>query len=344
MKLATASGLSLLLALSAAACVAESGEDASNESAVKAGDAGPAADAATDAGPAADATSDDPCANLAAGPFQPTALGQFFAGSEDFTFDGAGNIIGKRGTTLASVGPDGVKNLAELPGQTYGVRYLPNGSLLAAIPGAGKIVSVATDGLVTDVLSGLGSPNGFTVANDGTVYFTEFSGSKVKSIGPDGLTVTTLTSGSATAQGADGIVLDQKKNILFYNEYQKGKISRISLDTPGAAPVAVATITGAAVDGMTLDSCGNLYVVDNGRSRLFRVRLDEAGNATAAPELLATFPKNVAAANFGAGAGFDPKKLYLSGNPGVVYTVDVGVTGATVPVPAFAPPPPEKQP
>jgi hypothetical protein len=45
---------------------------------------------------------------------------------------------------------------------------------------------------------------------------------------------------------------------------------------------------------MVLDACGNVYVVDQGASKLYRVRLDEAGVATQAPELLATFPTNVA--------------------------------------------------
>ena len=43
------------------------------------------------------------------------------------------------------------------------------------------------------------------------------------------------------------------------------------------------------------------------------------GVSTDAPELLASFPQNVANAQFGSGAGFDPNKLYVAGAPGSVY-------------------------
>jgi hypothetical protein len=50
-------------------------------------------------------------------------------------------------------------------------------------------------------------------------------------------------------------------------------------------------------------------------------------------ELLADFPKNVANAQFGAGAGFDASTLYAAGTPGSVYAVPLGVPGAPVPMP-----------
>jgi sugar lactone lactonase YvrE len=97
----------------------------------------------------------------------------------------------------------------------------------------------------------------------------------------------------------------------------------------------VAQIPGASLDGMVLDACGNVYAVDQGRSRLFRVRTDAVGAASAEPELLATFPKNVANAQFGSGPGFDPNTLYVAGNPGSVFTLSLGVGGAPVPAPTF---------
>ena len=52
-----------------------------------------------------------------------------------------------------------------------------------------------------------------------------------------------------------------------------------------------------------------------------------------APELLATFPENVANAQFGSGDGFDPETLYVAGVPGSVYSIAAGVPGAPVPTP-----------
>jgi sugar lactone lactonase YvrE len=280
------------------------------------------------------------CAALPSGPFTPERVGQPFNGSEDFTFDGQGHVVGKKGSALVRVGLtaegafSGETNLASLPGQTYGVRYHPNGSLIAAIPGAGKIVSIAPGGQVTDLLTGLRSPNGIWIDFDANIWFTEFGGNKVSKLAADG-TVTALVSGSAMAQGADGIAYDPAHKRLYYTEYQKARINRLDLDaaTPTPTPVTVATIPGTALDGMAMDACGNVYAVDNGNSRLYRVRVDDQGAATAAPELLAELPTNIAAAVFGAGPGFDPQKIYMTGNPGTVYAIPVGVGSAPIPMP-----------
>lgn len=273
------------------------------------------------------------CSTLPAGPFTPERVGQPFSGSEDFTFDGQGHMVGKKGSSVVRVGTAtaGETSLASLPGQTWGLRYHPNGNLIAAVPGSGKLVSIAPGGQVTDLLTGLRNPNGVWVDFGGNVWFTEFGG-KVSKLAADG-TVTVLVSGSAMAQGADGIAYDSAHKRLFYTEYQKGKINRINLDTDTPTPTTVATISGAALDGMALDACGNVYVVDNGASRLYRVRLDQTGTAIAAPEKLAELPTNIAAAVFGAGPGYDPRKIYMTGNPGVVYAIPVGVGSAPVPMP-----------
>jgi hypothetical protein len=61
------------------------------------------------------------------------------------------------------------------------------------------------------------------------------------------------------------------------------------------------------------------------------VRLDAMGNAMGPAELLAQFDSNVANAQFGSGAGFDPNKLYVTGNPGTLYAIAAGVAGKPVP-------------
>ncbi len=303
------------------------GGDAGFETGVR--DAGSRGDAAADANADGGGAS---CTNIAPGPLPPQSLGQLFSGSEDFAFDGQGNIAAKRGSALMLVNANGSTNLASLPGQVYGLRYQPNGNLVAAIPGAGKLVTITPTGQVSDLLTGLGTPNGVYVDFDSNVWITEFSGNKVSRLSANG-TKSVIVSGTMSAQAANGVVLDAAKKLLFYTEYSKGKIDRIAIDSPGAAPVLVATIPGAALDGIVLDACGNVYAVDQGSSRLYRVRIAANGSASAEPELLATFPTNVANAQFGSGDGFDPKKLYVTGNPGTLYALDVGVAGAPVPKP-----------
>src|SRR6185369_1434565 len=158
------------------------------------------------------AAEESPCANLPSGPFTPERIGQPFNGSEDFAFDGQGHMVGKKGNAVIRVGTASADqtNLATLPGQTYGLRFHPNGNLIAAIPGSGKLVTITPNGQVSDLLTGLRGPNGVYVDFGGTIWWTEFNGSKVGRLTPDG-TVSVMASGSATAQAADGVVLDATK-------------------------------------------------------------------------------------------------------------------------------------
>src|SRR6185503_1561781 len=156
---------------------------------------------------------------------------------------------------------------------------------------------------------------------------------RVTRLAPDGAR-RTFASGTNDAQGANGIVVDERTHRLYYTEYDKGRVHRVDLDAANPAPAEVWTIGGAGLDGMVLDACGNLYTLDQKHAKLYRVRLDSRGHAARPPELIATFPVNVANAQFGSGEGFDPKTLYVVGNPGSVFAVDVGIEGARLATPA----------
>jgi sugar lactone lactonase YvrE len=218
--------------------------------------------------------------------------------------------------------------LAQGLAQAYGTRYLADGRLLVALPQAGEVVTYDAQGQPGAFLGGLKSPNGIYPDLAGDVWISEFGGSRVLRVGPD-LSVTTIVSG-AEASSVNGVVHDPQRQLLFYSNYQAGRIQRVAIDEQGepGAPVAVAAVAGAALDGLTLDACGNLYAVDQKNSRLYRVRLDGAGAAVGEPTLLTEFPSNVANAQFGAGAGFDAHTLYVAGNPGDVYAVALEFPGA----------------
>lgn len=274
------------------------------------------------------------CKTLSSAVIQPISLGHPFNGSEDFAFDGRESMVAKRGNDVVRVNSTGqvTSTLASLPGQTLGLRYHPNGNLVGAMVNAGKLVSIAPNGQVRDLTTGLNGPNGVYVEMDGTVWFTEGGGNAVVRLTADGKRKA-FAAGAGQAQGANGVVVDSANRRLFYTEYDKGKIHRVDLKAQNPSPVDVATISGAGLDGMVLDECGNLYVIDQKHAKLFRVRLNANGAATKAPELVATFPVNVANAQFGSGKGFDPSTLYVGGNPGSVFAVPIGVKGAPVPTP-----------
>jgi sugar lactone lactonase YvrE len=272
------------------------------------------------------------CVGLVAGPIEPILATDEFVGSEDIAFDGAGNIWGKDGNAVLRVDADENQTAtAQVPGQSYGLRFGSNGSLFVARPGEGTIVEVIDD-VVTDFATGLEGPNGIYPDFDGNIWVTEFNGGRVIKLDSAGES-TTILSGLSQP---NGIVLDVERDVLFFSEYSAGRVMRV--DPAGAtAPVEVADIPGTAIDGLVLDSCGNVYAVDNANGRLYRLILTVGGDLSGEPELVATIPPitpgdpQVANAQFGSGEGWNATSLYVAGNEGVVWEVPVGVGGAPVP-------------
>jgi sugar lactone lactonase YvrE len=135
-------------------------------------------------------------------------------------------------------------------------------------------------------------------------------------VAPD-LTRTTIAMGGDAA-AANGVVYDPDRGLLFYTKYQAGQMRRVAIDEQGdpGAPELVVEIPATSLDGLVMDACGYLYVVNQGGDELYRVLLDAAGASTDQPSPIALFPSNVANAQFGVGAGFDDHTLYVAGNPG----------------------------
>ncbi|WP_437874940.1 SMP-30/gluconolactonase/LRE family protein [Sorangium sp. So ce513] len=280
------------------------------------------------------------CAELAAGPIEPTRITDVFSGSEDFAFNGQGHIVAKQGPNLIRYEATGqTSNFASLPGTVLGLKYLPDGTLVAALPERGAVVKVLATGQVEAFVEGLSAPNGLSVDTDGNVWATETTGNRVVRLDPDA-NVEPIAGGEPEVSQPNGIVFDPARRVVFYTNASAGEIRRIDLDARGeepGRPALVTTVASAVLDGLVLDSCGHLYVVDSKDRELYRVRLDAGGDAVGEPELLASFPTSVANAQFGSGPGFNRKTLYVGGVAGSIYAVALDIGGAPVPAPPAAP-------
>ena len=274
------------------------------------------------------------CQALSPGPFVAELFLEGFEGSEDLAFDGSGGLALKRGGDVVIVRADKSETtLTQGLPQAYGTRYLVGGPLLVALPMAGKVIAVGPQGDITDFLPGLNGPNGVYPDVVGAVWISQFGADRVVRVDTFDMKLTTIVEGP-DADAANGVVFDHDRSVLFYTKYLAGEVMRVAIDGQGeadGAPTLVTKIDGAALDGLTLDICGNVYAVDQGNDRVYRVLLDFDGAAVADPTLLAELPSNVANAQFGVGEGFDDHSLYLSGNPGDVYKIALEFPGAPNP-------------
>jgi len=268
------------------------------------------------------------CDDLPAGPFEPTLFYDGFDGSEDIAFDGLGHLAGKQGAALILV--DAELNETVLfdddLSDAFGTRFAPDGSIVVALPGVGEVVKIDVDGSANVLADDFSGPNGIHITMDGTVWVTELPAGRIQTIAPGaGFGEPFLPAGEAPA--ANGVYVDEDRGIVFYTNYSAGEVWRVDVD--GATdPQQVASVDGAALDGLTMDVCGNIYAVDQGNSVVYRVRTDASGDLVGEPERIADLPTGVANAQFGRGSGFSSTTLYAAGSPGDVYAIEVGVAGA----------------
>lgn len=268
------------------------------------------------------------CENLPDAPITATLVSQAFDGSEDIAFDGKGNLAGKNGNEIILLDGNGdTTALAAATGTVLGTRFLSDGRLIIAR--GNSVDQISTAGDLTQYVSLNGSPNGVFTDFEDNVWVTRFQGNEVVKI-DSAMTVESIVMG-ADATSANGIVRHPTLDYIYYTEYGEANVHRVDISTSPYVAELIANIPGTALDGMTMDACGNLYVVDNGGNGLYRQLLDDTGAAVGAPELISTTATNVANGQFGSGPGWNDTSIYAAGFPGDLYEIPVGVPGAAIP-------------
>ncbi len=300
------------------------------------------------------------CADLYRGPYEVVNAGLRFLpvgydGSEDMAPDGHGGFIARSGAVLARLDvTGGTLGLIEDPGfvvreleatpvlvdPTLGVRYAPSGDLLLAFYGLGRLRSMAPDGTMTTLVNGLSTPNGVYIGLDGVAWYTDTLDDSVQRL--DLADNGAASEDIAMLSSANGVLHDPLRGLVFYGGGNTGELWRVPIGRSGSPgqPVRVATLD-AALDGLAMDVCGNLYAVDRGpAAALLRVFMDDRGELIEVETIatgIETAPSN---AVFGVGEAYGAfaRALFLVGSSGEVAYVDLQTPGAAIPT-REAPPP-----
>ncbi len=257
--------------------------------------------------------------------------------SEDFTFDAAGNLVGVSLDTnaLTLTAYDGSTQVVRPNVSSFGrgVRIY-DGNYYVAEPNGRHLVRITPEGSQTTVVGDLDEPNGIAMHPNGTLYLTT-AGNGVLRIDPATGDSQVVVSPGTTY---DGVVFSRDFRKLYFNT-EGGTVFEMDVDEDGAPMGSHRMFVNIPqtniLDGMSLDECGNLYVVEM-TGIVWRVTPDK--QITEAVTLGGGgFPEGpggafICAINFGSGVGgWKADHLYVMDFGGGVYEANLGVRGKPVP-------------
>ena len=187
---------------------------------------------------------------------------------------------------------------------------------------ASTIVRVAPDGRVLDSLTtdangiALRRPNDIALDGHGGFYVTDPGAGEIKDRQGKLFYADADLVLMPAAEGfcyPNGIVVRRDGRALYLDDSCDGRVYLLPILSPGrlGQPVVIATLAdpeGGALDGMTLDEQGRLYIAHNGLGRI--EVLDSAGKPKG------RYPAGNRLASNVAFGGPGPGDLYVTGSPG----------------------------
>jgi gluconolactonase len=280
----------------------------------------------------------------------PIKVADFPGYTEGIAFDAGGAAFVSAGRN-----PESRHGVYRISPGTAPVEWLtlriPNGHKILGdgthiIAAAGTLVHVSPDGRVLDSLTAdatgarLRRPNDIALDGSGGFYFTDpglGDSEKRKSL----FYVDSAWKVTPVADGfcyPNGVVVRADGRALYLDDSCDGRLYRIAVLAPGLLGnhdvIATTSDSSGALDGMTLDAAGRLYVAYNGTGTI------EVFDSTG--RLLRSYRAgNLLASNVAFG-GPDLGDLYITGSPGeksgpgALYRLPLGVLGRSsmaVPVP-----------
>jgi hypothetical protein len=253
---------------------------------------------------------------------------------EDFDFDVLGFLDTQRNVNIVGYSRSGDRHpVAESVGvDPAGIRSLPSGDLVIAVPGTGVLKLVTYEsGLTSTIVGGLAWPRGLEAGADGMIYASEYyQNGSVRMIDPytgENEVIAELAFPNAMALTPDEQTLYITTSQGWYGGL--GMIAAIDRDADGDWDPTLRLVyeSESLMNAITTDVCGNLYVAESS-GRVFRIRVDDGGIDPQAD--LGHSAYGLTAARFGNGlGGFERDELYLSDRT-QVYVLEIGIDGRHV--------------
>lgn len=272
--------------------------------------------------------------------------GPFLAGPDDFAADGQGGFIARSADVLMrldvvtdpdnfTVAPLAVPTTFDTA--TIGLRYRTNGDLLMMMrEPPSRLQAMHPDGTVDSLQTGFMLAARVFIDPDDVAWLTDFNAGRLHRYDPVADEIGTI----GMVERANGIVYDPLRQMLFVTSYgDPSSLWRVAISASGDAvgnPVMVTGTQGWS-DGLALDECGNLYMVDQGgisglgaTSRLDRISMNDDGELQDIEEIFGTLDIELASIAFAYGEAYGDfqTSVFLIGLEGRVVHVDVHVRGA----------------
>ncbi|HKO99128.1 MAG TPA: SMP-30/gluconolactonase/LRE family protein [Pyrinomonadaceae bacterium] len=274
-------------------------------------------------------------------PVTPELFISQFQGAEGITFNAEGKLFIGANNAIWIAEPDGsVKKIADVH-RHLGQARIGRRDILACDFGPtnvfadgpnddGIVWRITPEGQKTAVARGIADPNAVVVLRDGTLLVSDDGTDKIYRVKdgkvsiwstavpfPNGLTLSLDNRTLYVAQ-----IFSNLKPIVVDDRIWAFKIKNGMPDGP---PTVVARSGGKAVDGLTTDELGRVYIADNGAGKIFRY--DPKSNEVI---LIAEGMPSVASLVFGEGK-FDHEAIYATSTMrggGKIWKIKVGVKGA----------------
>lgn len=286
------------------------------------------------------------CDNLPMGPFDITQIATLTAGGpEDLAMTGNGTFVLADGATFVEM--DGEGNTTDwLAGLPYdedilGIRFDSAGTLYAAVGLNGTdLWSFTTAGSTNEFDTALELPNAIHIDSNDQIWISDYFGDSISRIDPVAQTVVEVIGNNANT--ANGVFFDEQRGMLYWANYSQSQIwGAVITDGTAGGPIPIIELEGVS-DGMTMDECGNLYVVDQGGiqgnmpCRIDRIELDATGQNGEVFEIAGAGDLGNGCANAQFGYGFgdsNDQAMFVTGQAGNVYRVEIGLSGYPITLP-----------